>query len=79
MEYFPPVSKGDNFCDFLFASGLKSLSEKAFLLSEKESSLKEKNLLPKGVDSFSEGRQNKFERVAPHECASILPEMNCAI
>ena len=59
--------KGDNICDFLFA-----------FLDTKGSTLKGKNLLRLGansflfrVDPFSEGRQNNFDRVVSPESVSI--------
>ena len=69
--------KGSNFCDFLFASPAQ------LVLSEKESTLKGKNLLPLGANSFVsekttflQGAKAILKELAPLKM-NLLPWMQC--
>ena len=62
MADFLTIFKGNNFCDFLFCHFVHQTP------SEKGSTIKGKNFLPRGeflpfgADPFSEGRQNNFKK-----------------
>ena len=65
--------KGDNFCDFLFAALNNNPLLKNKVYSErKEFAPKGIKFLPFWVDSFSEGKQKPFDRVASLENVPIL-------
>ena len=63
LQIFLPVLQGKTFCDFPFSPADPSPSEKETTPQGKVIYSTRKEFAPSGVDHFSKGEQNHFERV----------------